>query len=176
MKIKLSQTGRRLSVLVGILITMIASGCASQDTAQMVARTKTEANYTVIVHFVDGCPKKVELTSGSPCEPPTDGKLPDDVKLLADGTPLADVELPADLVCARRGEAIVWVSKPAGTRFQVYFDPFVGPPYKSLPPDHKTSPARVHEKSIKGKYEYSVLGLDCKDGNAVLDPPIRVKD
>ena len=175
MKIKLSQTGRRLSVLVGILITMIVSGCTPPDTAEPAADTKTADNYEVTITFVNGCPKEVKLTSGSPCEPPTDGKLPDDVKLLADGTPLADVKPPADLVCARRGEAIVWVSKPAGTQFEVYFDPFVGRPYKSHPPDHTIS-VNVHEKSMKGKYEYSVLGLDCKDGNAVLDPPIRVKD
>ena len=64
MKIKLSQTGRRLAVLVGILTTMIASGCASQnasqDTTALVAQTVPPAFYTVTVNFDDnGCPTSV---------------------------------------------------------------------------------------------------------------------
>lgn len=156
MKIKLSQTGRRLSVLVGILTTMIASGCASQDTAQQGPHTKEVAFYEVTINFdSNGCPTGVT-------PPPSQKPLCD---LHADGG-----------VCAKRGDKIMWVSSPAGTQFEVYFDPFVGRPYKSLPPDHnKTSPVKIHKDSKKGKYEYSVFGKDCKSEDSVLDPPIRVE-
>jgi hypothetical protein len=177
MKNKLSRTGRILSVLVGILTTMIASGCASQDAEQRGPATRPVADYTVIVHFdTNGCPTKVTPTSQSSCTPTAEAEPTDEVKLRADGTPLAEIELPADLVCAKRGEAIEWVSNPARTRFEVYFDPFVGRPYKSNPPDHKTRAFIVDQDSKVGKYEYSVLGLDCTGGNPVLDPPIRVED
>ena len=152
MKIKLSRTGRRLSVLVGILTTMIASGCASSDTARLVARTKTVADYTVTILFENGCPKKVEPPSQPSCELHDDGGL-----------------------CANPGKAVEWVSEPAGTPFEVYFNPFVGRPYHSHGPDEKTSPIVVRRGSMEGNYKYSVLGVACEDGNPVLDPPIRVE-
>ena len=153
MKIKLSQTGRRLSVLVGILTTMIASGCASPDTAQLVARTKTVADYTVTINFENGCPKEVKPPSQPSCDVGEDGGL-----------------------CAKRGKAVEWVSEPAGTPFQIYFDPFVGRPYTSHGKEEKTSPVVVRRDSMKGVYKYSVLGLACSGANPVLDPPIRVED
>ncbi len=175
MKIKLSQTGRRLSVLIGILTTMIASGCASPDTAQTVARTKTTADNTVIIIFENGCPTDVKPLSQSSCtlpdgvKPPADGKLPDNVKQSA------GVKLPADLVCVNRGKTVQWESDPAGTPFEVYFDPFVGRPYRSHGKDEKTSAVVVRRDSMIGKYKYSVLGLACSGEKPVLDPPIRVE-
>ena len=159
MKIKLSQTGRRLSVLVGILTTMIASGCASQKASQdpkgIVAQTVPPAFYTLTVNFDDnGCPTSVSPppSQESSCGVHTDGGL-----------------------CAKRGDLVMWVSNPAGTKFEVYFDPFVGRPYKSLPPQQKTSPKNIDMDSMKGKYEYSVWGNNCSGANPVLDPPIRVE-
>lgn len=152
MKIKLSRTGRRLSVLVGILITMIASGCASPDTARLVARTKTTAFYTVTVNFDnDGCPTSVT----PPVQP--------------------QCTLPADGLCVNPGKAVRWVSNPAGTAFEVYFDPFVGRPYASRPPDEKTSPVVVRVGSLEGDYKYSVVGVVCTGADPVLDPPLRVE-
>lgn len=152
MKIKLSQTGRRLSVLVGILTTMIASGCASPDTAQLVARTKSVADYTVTIIFENGCPKEVRPPSQRSCDVAEDGGL-----------------------CANPGKAVQWVSDPAGTPFEVYFDPFVGRPYASHGKDEKTSPVVVRRDSMEGVYKYSVLGVACGGENPVLDPPIRVE-
>ena len=152
MKIKLSRTGRRLSVLVGILITMIVSGCASPDTARLVARTKTTAFYTVTIKFdSDGCPTSVAPPSQPSCS------------------------LPANGLCAKPGKAVQWVSSPAGTPFEVYFDPFVGRPYSSHTPDEKTSPIVVRRGSMAGDYKYSVLGVVCTGADPVLDPPLRVE-
>lgn len=152
MKIKLSRTGRRLSVFVGILTTMIASGCASPDTARLVARTKTTPFYTVTINFdSDGCPTSVTPPSQPSCT------------------------LPADGLCANPGKAVQWVSSPAGTPFEVYFDPFVGRPYSSRPPDEKTNPVVVRVGSMEGDYKYSVLGVICTGANPVLDPPFRVE-
>ena len=151
MIIKLSQKGRRLSVLVGILTTMIASGCASPDTARLVARTTTTPFYTVTINFDgDGCPTSV---------------VP----------PVQVCTLPAGGICVNPGKAVQWVSNPAGTPFQVYFDPFVGRPYSSHGTDEKTSPVIVRRDSLAGDYKYSVLGVACTGANAVLDPPIRVE-
>jgi hypothetical protein len=152
MKIKLSRTGRRLSVLVGILTTMIASGCTPPDTARMVARTKTVADYTVTIIFENGCPKDVKPPSQPSC------------KLHADGG-----------LCANPGKAVEWVSEPAGTPFEVYFNPFVGRPYHSHGKDEKTSAVIVRRDSMEGVYKYSVLGVACTGADPVLDPPIRVE-
>jgi len=152
MKIKLSQTGRRLSVLIGILTTMIASGCASQDTAGLVARTKTVADYIMTIKFDDGCPTDVAATPDQPL-----------------------CTLPADGLCANPGKAVQWVSEPAGTPFVVYFNPFVGRPYESHGKDEKTSPVVVRRDSLEGEYKYSVLGVACTGEDPVLDPPIRVE-
>ena len=153
MKIKLSQTGRRLSVLIGILTTMIASGCASQDTTQQVPHTKTVADYTVTIIFENGCPTKVEPPAQPSCDVKADNGL-----------------------CAERGRAVKWVSAPAGTPFVVYFDPFVGQRYASHGKDQKTTPVIVRRDSVLGVYKYSVQGVACTDGDPVLDPPIRVED
>ena len=153
MKIRLSRTGRGLSVLVGILTTMIASGCASPDTARLVAKTKTTAFYTVTVNFdSDGCPTDVSPPSQPTCAVKAE-----------------------DGVCVNPGRAVQWVSNPAGTPFEIYFDPFVGRPYASHGPDEKTSPRVIRRDSMVGVYKYSVLGLDCSGANPVLDPPIRVE-
>lgn len=153
MKIKLSQTGRRLFVLVGILTTMIASGCASNDTAGLVAHTKATAFYTVTINFdSNGCP-----TSASPPSQPS-----------------CDVKVD-DGVCVNPGKAVEWVSNPVGTPFEIYFDPFVGRPYRSHGKDEKTSPVVIRRDSMAGNYEYSVLGVACSGANPVLDPPIRVE-
>lgn len=149
MKIKLSQTGRRLFVLVGILTTMIASGCASPDTAS----TKKVADYTVTIIFENGCPKEVDPPSQPSCSVNAEQGL-----------------------CANPGKGIQWVSKPVGTPFKIYFDPFVGPPYKSNPPDQTTRAFVVDPKTKVGVYKYSVFGVDCTGGNPVLDPPIRVEN
>jgi hypothetical protein len=152
MKIKLSRTGRRLSVLIGILTTMIASGCASPDTARLVARTKTTAFYTVTITFdSNGCPTSVTPPSQPSCTLPDDG------------------------LCVNPGKAVQWVSKPAGTAFEVYFDPFVGRPYVSHGTDEKTSPVVVRVGSLAGDYKYSVLGVVCTGADPVLDPPLRVE-
>jgi len=156
MKIKLSQTGRRLSVLVGILTAMIASGCASPDTAQLAAHTKTTAFYTVKVNFdSNGCPTSVTPPSQPSCDVQADNGL-----------------------CANPGKAVQWVSDPADTLFPfvVYFDPFVGRPYASHGKDQKTSAVIVRRDSMEGVYKYSVLGVVCSGGKPVLDPPIRVED
>jgi len=152
MKIKLSRTQRRLSVLVGILTAMIVSGCVSPDTARLVARTKTTAFYTVTIIFDDnGCPTDVTPPSQPSCE------------------------LPADGLCVNPGKAVEWVSKPAGTAFEVYFDPFVGRPYVSRGPDEVTSPVVVRVGSLEGDYKYSVVGVTCTGADPVLDPPLRVE-
>ena len=164
MKIKLSQTGRRLSVLIGILTAMIASGCESEDTMQYGPHTKAVANQTVTITFVNGCPTKVTPTSQSSCEPTAEAKL------------TAEATLPADLVCAKRGDAVEWVSEPADTPFVVYFDPFVGQRYASHGKDQKTAPVIVRRDTVPGVYKYSVQGVVCTDGEPVLDPPIRVED
>ena len=152
MKIKLSRTERRLSVLVGILTAMIVSGCASPDTARLAARTKTTAFYTVTINFDgDGCPTSVSPPSQPLCT------------------------LPADGLCVNPGKAVQWVSEPAGTAFEVYFDPFVGRPYGSHGLDEKTSPVVIRVGSMAGDYKYSVLGVTCKGPDPVLDPPLRVE-
>ena len=152
MKIKLSQMGRRLSVLVGILTTMIASGCASQETAQQGPHTKTVADYTVTIKFVNGCPKEVTPPSQPSCAVKADKGI-----------------------CVDRGRSVGWVSDPAGTAFEVYFDPFVGQRYRSHGKDQTTTPVIVRRDSVAGVYKYSVLGVACTDGDPVLDPPIRVE-
>ena len=153
MKIKLSQKGRGVSVLIGILTTMIASGCASNDTARLVANTKTTAFYTVTVNFdSDGCPTDVSPPSQPTCAVKAD-----------------------DGVCVNPGRAVQWLSNPAGTPFEVYFDPFVGRPYASRGPDETTAPVVIRRDSMAGNYEYSVLGLACTGANPVLDAPIRVE-
>ena len=154
MKIKLSQTGRRLFVLIGILTTITLSGCASQDTARLVAHTKTTAFYTVTVNFdSDDCPMDVSPPSQPACAVKADNGI-----------------------CVNPGRAVQWVSNPAGTPFEVYFDPFVGRPYASHGPDQKTSPLVIRRDSMVGVYKYSVFGVDCSGANPVLDPPIRVED
>jgi len=153
MKIKLSQTGRGLSVLVGILTTMIVSGCESQNAAQPVPGPATPAFYTLTVNFDDNdCPTSVSAPAQPSCDIHADGG-----------------------VCAKRGDLVMWASNPSGTPFEVYFDPFVGRPYKSLPPQQQTSPKNIDMNSLEGKYEYSVWGKDCTGANPVLDPPIRVE-
>jgi hypothetical protein len=151
MKIKLSRTGRRLSILVGMLTAMIASGCASPDTARLVARTAKTPFYTVTIKFENGCPKLAV--------PPTQSSCP----------------LSADGLCVSRGKAVLWVSDPAGTAFEVYFDPFVGRPYASHGLDEKTSPVMVRSDSALGDYKYGVFGVNCKGGDPILDPPMRVE-
>ena len=153
MKIKLSRTGRRLFVLVGLLTTMIASGCASPDTARLVARTKTTATYTVTINFdSDRCPDSVTPPVQAGCTVSPQG------------------------FCAKPGRAVQWVSSPAGTPFEVYFDPFVGRPYTSHGTDEKTNAIVVSRGSMEGEYKYSILGLVCSvDAKAVLDPPFRVE-
>jgi len=151
MKIKPPRTRRRLSVLVGILSAMLASGCASPDTARQVAQTRTTPFYTVTINFdSDGCPTSVTPPAQPSCT------------------------LPADGLCAHPGRAVQWVSSPA-TAFEVYFDPFVGRPYVSRGPDQKTSPVVVRVDSMEGDYKYSVLGVTCSGANPVLDPPLRVE-
>jgi hypothetical protein len=85
---------------------------------------------------------------------------------------------PADGFCAKRGKSIQWVAHDDSvTPFEVYFDPFVGRPYKSHSPHEQTRPVVIRVDSMLGKYKYSVVGLNC-DGNpedAVLDPPILVE-
>lgn len=154
MKNKQSQTGRGLFVLIGILTTMIATGCASPDTARLVASTNKAPFYTVTVKFDgDDCPTEVE--------PPAQGGC----AVAAD-----------DGVCVDPGKAVQWVSDPAGTPFEIYFDPFVGRPYASHGADQKTSPLVIRRDSLPGVYKYSVFGVDCSGPDPVLDPPIRVED
>jgi hypothetical protein len=153
MRIKLTRTGHKLSVLVGILIAMIASGCASPDTASLVARTSKSAFYTVTINFDEnGCPEYVAPPSQTGCDVPAQG------------------------FCARPGKSVQWVSKPV-TAFEVYFDPFVGRPYRSHGSDETTSPVVVRVGSMEGLYKYSVLGVNCsgEPEDAVLDPPFRVE-
>lgn len=153
MKIKLSRSGRRLVVLVGILTAMIASGCASPDMARLVARSKMTPFYTVKVNFDEnGCPTSVTPPSQTGCEVPDQG------------------------FCAQPGKAVQWVSEPV-TAFEIYFDPFVGRPYVSQGPHEKTSPVVVRRDSMEGLYKYSVLGVTCSGDpeDAVLDPPFRVE-
>jgi hypothetical protein len=152
MKIKLSRTGPGLPVFVGILATMITSGCASPDTSRLVARTKTTAFYTVTINFDgNGCPTSITPPAQPSCTLPTGG------------------------LCVNPGKAVQWVSKPAGTSFEVYFDPFVGRPYVSHGPDEKTSPVVVRVDSLAGDYKYSVVGVACSGADPVLDPALRVE-
>lgn len=141
-----------MTVLVGILTTMIATGCASQDKAGLAAHTTAMANYIVTINFDNGCPVDVTPPSQPSCSVKADNG-----------------------VCANPGKAIQWVSNPEGTPFEVYFDPFVGRQYKSHGKDEKTAPVVIRRDSIEGVYKYSVLGVTCADGIPVLDPPIRVE-
>jgi len=149
MKIKLSRTGQTLSVLVGILIAMIVSGCVSPGAAS----TRTTADYIVTINFDNnGCPIDVTPPSQPSCSVKADKG-----------------------VCANPNKGIQWVSNPVGTPFEIYFDPFVGRPYQSNPPDEKTRAIVIDRDTKAGIYKYSVYGEDCTGGNPVLDPPIRVE-
>jgi hypothetical protein len=151
MNTKLSWMRTSLFAIVGVMTAMIMNGCASSETARLVARTKLTPFYTVTINFdSDGCPVSVTPPSQPTCA------------------------LPADGLCANPGKAVQWVSNPA-TAFEVYFDPFVGRPYASHGPDEQTSPVVIRVDSMAGDYKYSVLGVTCTGTNPVLDPPIRVE-
>jgi hypothetical protein len=142
---------RIYSKLGSILLVAALAGCASAVPPGLVARTTSTPFYTITVNFdADGCP--VSVTN-----PPQGG--------CAIG--------PAG-ICVDRGRAVQWVSDPVGTPFEVYFDPFVGPPYVSTGPDEKTNPAIVRRNAYPGDYKYGVFGIACTGPNPILDPAFRV--
>ena len=153
MKIKLRSTEMSPSVMLAVLAAALASGCASTDTTRLVAKTVTTANITVTIKFdADSCPTEV-------VPPPQGGCIVD----------------PQGF-CIGQGRSVKWVSDPSGTPFELYFDPFVGRPYKSRGPDETTPPILLQRGAMPGIYKYSVLGLACTDDSkAILDPPIRVE-
>ena len=144
-------TSTSLPAVLSTLAALTLSGCASPDTARLIARTQTTAFYSVTVNFdADNCPHDV--------------------------TPPSTTCSVGTGFCPQRGRSVQWFSNPAGIPFEVYFDPFVGRPYASHGTDEKTSPVVIRRDTLPGEYKYSILGLHCRGPNAVLDPPLRVEE
>jgi hypothetical protein len=157
MRKKLPESDSRMRVLTVAVVGIFAVGCVSPDTARLVPRTRSAPFYTINVTFdADNCPTSVAPVSSEACPGPP--------------------PLPAQGICVRPGRAVQWVSVPAGVPFEVYFDPFVGRPYPSRPPDETTRPVVIRNDTMDGDYKYSVLGVVCRDPDkAILDPAIRVE-
>ena len=128
------------------------SGCTTYaSSGAMIAREGTTANYTVKVNFdANGCPTSV--------------------------SPPATTCTVGTGFCVKKGRTVRWESDPEGNEFQIYFDPFVGRPYSSNPPDERTPPITVRRDSAIGEYKYGVYGVGCSGGNPVLDPAMRIED
>jgi len=150
---KLADTKTRLPVLGIVLLVTGLAGCVSPDTARLVAKTAPTPFYKITVNFdADNCPISVT--------PPAQGGC----------------SLTGGGICVEHGRSVQWISNPVGTRFDVYFDPFVGRPYKSRGPEQKTTPVIVPRETLAGTYKYSVFGTDCSGLEPVLDPAFRVVD
>lgn len=147
-----SRATLRLGAACLAIVAVGLSACATYaDRGAMIARIGTTSNYTVKVNFdASGCPTSVS--------PPT--------TTCTVGTGF----------CVKKGRSVQWESEPAGNPFQIYFDPFVGRPYSSNPPDERTPPIRVRRDSASGDYKYGVYGTACSGGSPVLDPAMRIED
>lgn len=80
---------------------------------------------------------------------------------------------PSD-ICVKQGKFVQWVSNPAGTAFNIYFDPLVGQPLKA--PQGKLR-KRIAPSTPPSMYKYTVTGGDNCDPNnqdEIHDPAIRV--
>ena len=152
MKTKLAETKSRLTLIGCILGAMVLTGCASVVPPGLVARTTSTPFYKITVNFDgDNCPISVTNPIQGGCAINPAG------------------------ICVQPGRAVQWVSNPVGTAFEVYFDPFVGPPDVSRGPDEKTNPAIVRRNAYPGDYKYSVFGVVCSGPNPILDPAFRVE-
>lgn len=81
---------------------------------------------------------------------------------------------PGD-ICAKKEKHIKWISNPAGTGFNIYFDPLVGTPL-SAPGGEKQK--QLDKKAPPALYKYTIMGDSraCSMDNPahIYDPHIRV--
>jgi hypothetical protein len=145
MKTTISRYGRGSGFIASLLAAIISAGCAPQQPAPNGPPT-----HTITINFEDGCPTDVTPPSRPTCRAGTG-------------------------FCVKPNEFVRWISHPTGNHFEIYFDPFVGRPYKSHGKNATTTPIPIDANSKEGEYKYSVLGLQCSGGGAVLDPPLRVE-
>jgi len=74
--------------------------------------------------------------------------------------------------CMGQNESVQWESNPAGIRYEVFFDPINGQPFKS-------NANGILRRTIDGdapwvKYKYSILRENCDPKTDAYDPHIRV--
>lgn len=144
-------TVRKVPIIGVAVMTIGLAGCVSPDTSKLVARTASTAFYEITVNFdADRCPVSVTPPVQTGCSAGPTG------------------------ICVDPGRAVRWVSDPVGTPFEVYFNPFVGRPYASRPPDESTRPIIVRRDALEGEYKYAIFGVACSGPNPVLDPAFRV--
>lgn len=81
-------------------------------------------------------------------------------------------------ICVKQGKSIRWVSDPAGTPFNIYFDPLVGQPHRALDGTYEKN---IDQSAPPSRYKYTVTGPDvgpnkCDTSNQgeIFDPAIRV--
>jgi hypothetical protein len=152
MKSDVTEMGSKLSVVAILLAGLLSAGCASLISGPGTSRS---ADYTIKINFdANGCPISVAPDSTFACSKP----------------------VPPQGICVERTKSVQWYSDPVGTKFEVFFDPFVGHRYKSTGVDEKTAPIVVKRDAIpEATYEYGVFGVDCTVGDPVLDPAFRVE-
>ena len=81
----------------------------------------------------------------------------------------------------KRGEQVRWqsVDKSGGTitrKYEIYFDPFVGNPIKSVG-DGKTNPRTIDTKIPEEvDYKYTVVTINSSNNCDPLDPRLRVRN